>query len=228
MIIKCEDIIKTYKKKRHSTIVFNGADIEIAQGDFVGIVGRSGSGKSTLLNILGFLDTPDSGQYTFNGNRVNFKSIHSLNMLRRKNIAFVRQDYGLISEYNVANNISLPLKYLQKTTDEINSEVERVALLLDIKDKLSEFPSNLSGGECQRVAIARAIITNPLVILADEPTGALDIDNENIVLNIFRKINSRGTTIIIVTHNNDIAKKCNTLFSIQQGGIKKIKGDDMV
>lgn len=228
MIIKCKDIAKTYKMKYQSTQVFNGANLEIAQGDSVAIIGRSGSGKSTLLNILGFLDTPNSGQYVFNGKSVNFKDTHGLNMLRRKNVAFVRQDYGLINEYNVTYNLSLPLKYLQKTPDEIKLEIERVAVLLDIKDKLRQFPSNLSGGECQRVAIARAIINNPLVILADEPTGSLDSDNENNVLNIFREINSQGTTIIIATHNHDIAERCNTIFLIQQGKIKKIKGDGIL
>lgn len=226
MIIKCENLVKRYKTKYHNTEVFNGANLEIKQGDFVGVIGRSGSGKSTLLNILGFLDTPDSGSYHFNGNLVDFHKPQSLNILRRKNIAFVRQDYGLIKEYNVAYNISLPLKYLNKSKAEINSEVERVAELLDIKDKLLKFPSNLSGGECQRVAIARAIINKPLVILADEPTGSLDIENENNVINIFREINLQGTTIIIATHNNDIAKGCNTLFLIEKGVIIKKMGDE--
>lgn len=225
MIIKCENISKTYMTKYHSTQVFNGACIEIKQGDFVGITGRSGSGKTTLLNLLGFLDTPDSGQYIFNGEKVDFKNTHKLNALRRKNIAFVRQDYGLISEYDVAYNLSLPLKYLKKTSDEIDSEIERVASLLDIKDKLRQFPSKLSGGECQRVAIARALINNPLVLLADEPTGSLDSDNENIVLSIFKEINSRGTTIVLATHNREIAENCNTIFSIQKGKIIKMKGD---
>ncbi len=224
MLIKCEGLVKKYKSKYNNTEVFNGVGLEIVQGDFVGIMGRSGSGKSTLLNILGFLDTPDSGKYTFKGKQVDFKNVQNLNMLRRNNIAFVRQDYGLINEYSIASNISLPLKYMKKNTDDIDSEVERVAELLDIKDKLLKFPSNLSGGECQRAAIARAIISKPLVILADEPTGSLDVENENNVINIFQNINLQGTTIIIATHNSDIAQKCNTLLLIQQGKIIKIKG----
>lgn len=228
MIIKCEDIIKTYKMKYYSTQVFNDASIEIKQGDFVGITGRSGSGKTTLLNILGFLDTPDGGRYCFNGENVDFKNVRKLNTLRRKNVAFVRQDYGLIDEYDVAYNISLPLKYLRKTSDEIGIEVERVAALLDIEDKLRQLPSHLSGGECQRVAIARALINHPLVLLADEPTGSLDVDNENNVLNIFKEINSAGTTIVLVTHNNDIAEKCDAIFSIQKGKIVKVKGEGML
>lgn len=221
MIIKCTNLVKRYKTKHHITEVFNDASLEIAQGDFVAVTGRSGAGKTTLLNILGFLDIPDSGSYIFDGNLVDFRKAQSLTQLRRKNIAFVRQDYGLIKEYNIAYNISLPLKYLKKNTDEIESEVKRVYELLDIKDKLMKFPSELSGGECQRVAIARAIINKPLVILADEPTASLDIDNENNVINILREINSQGTTVIIATHNNDITRKCNTIFSIEQGKIKK-------
>lgn len=227
MLIKFENLIKGYKTKYHHTEVFKGINLELEQGDFVGVVGRSGSGKSTLLNLLGFLDTPDSGIYTFNGKQVDFRQAQSLNMLRRKNIAFVRQDYALIREYNIAYNIALPLKYLKKSADEINNDVDRVAERLDIKDKLLKFPAQLSGGECQRAAIARAIITNPLVILADEPTGSLDTENENNVINIFQEINAQGTTIVLATHNNDIAEKCNTLLLIQQGKIKKYKkGDD--
>ncbi|AGC67607.1 ABC transporter, ATP-binding protein [Thermoclostridium stercorarium subsp. stercorarium DSM 8532] len=221
MIIKCENLVKRYKTKYHATEVFNGAGLEIAHGDFVGIMGRSGSGKTTLLNILGFLDVPDSGSYIFNGTLVDFRKARNLNLLRRRNIAFVRQDYGLIKEYNVAYNISLPLKYLNKSRDEIECEVERVSRLLGIKDKLMKFPSELSGGECQRVAIARAIISRPLVILADEPTASLDMENENNVIDIFRKINSQGTTVIIATPDNNIAQKCNTVFLIERNKIIK-------
>lgn len=223
MIIRINNLTKTYKHKAYNTNVFNNVNLEIKQGDFVGVVGRSGSGKSTFLNILGFLDTPNGGEYFFNGEHVDFTKTGKLNELRRNNMSFIRQDYGLLNEYNVKYNISLPLNYLKNGKVDINSEVERVAEMLDIKDKLSKFPTELSGGECQRVAISRAIITNPSLILADEPTGSLDVENEDRVINILKEINLNGTTIIIATHSNDIANKCNTLLSIQQGKIIKIK-----
>lgn len=223
MIIKCTDISKYYKTKNNQTKVFEKVGFEIQSGDLVALIGRSGSGKSTLLNILGFLDTPCSGSYIFKGKNIDFKNAKKLNQLRRDNISYIRQDYGLIKEYNVHRNIGLPLKYKKDIDIDIDFEIERVAKILDIEDKLSKFPEELSGGECQRVAIARAIITNPKIIIADEPTGSLDIENEKNVMEIFRDINKMGTTIIVATHNMDIANECNTRLSIQEGKIRELK-----
>lgn len=218
-MIKLKNIYKYYGKEEATVKALNGVNLEILQGEMVAITGKSGSGKSTLLNIIGGLDNVTNGSYYFNNKKVPLNNQNLLADFRKNNIGFVVQYFALIEDLNVFENVALPLKYNNFTNKEINLKVTKILQDMEIYDKIYKYPHELSGGQKQRVAIARAIVNNPNLILADEPTGALDEETEKCIMNIFSNLNKNGKTIIIVTHDTKVACYCNRIIRLSDGKI---------
>jgi len=213
-------IKKAYRTDYNTLQVLKGIDLQIEAGDFASIMGSSGSGKSTLLNILGILDEYDSGEYFLNGTLIKDLSQKQAAIYRNQFIGFVFQSFNLLNFKTAVENVALPL-YYQKVDRQKRKEIaldylDRVGL----KEWAEHLPTQLSGGQQQRVAIARALITNPKMILADEPTGALDSQTSNEVMKIFKEVNRDGITVIIVTHENDIAEKTKRIIRLHDGLIE--------
>ena len=214
-MIEMKNIYKSFGKDHNERIIFENFSFTISKGDMVAIMGKSGSGKTTLLNIIGGLESIDKGTYLFNGKDVSKFNEKELLQFRRKNISFVFQNFALINEYSVMDNILLPLKYRYRNIDKKKLADARELLdKLDIAYVLDQKIDNLSGGEKQRIAIARSLISNTNVILADEPTGALDEKSGYMIMELFKQMKNIGKTIIIVTHDIDVAKKCDYIINI--------------
>lgn len=223
-MIRIENVIKTYDMGENSVKALQGVSFTINQGEFVSIMGPSGSGKSTCMNMIGCLDRPSSGLVEINGKETAKMSEKELAELRNKTIGFVFQQYHLLPSMTVLENVMLPLRY-QGIEKHLRKEMAIKALeKVGLQNRKSHRPHELSGGQKQRVAIARAMVTNPKIILADEPTGALDSETGKQVLNMFRQINATGTTIILVTHDPEIGASTNRCIKIFDG---KIKSDSM-
>ena len=214
-MIEMKNIYKSFGKDHNERKIFENFSFTISKGDMVAIMGKSGSGKTTLLNIIGGLESIDKGTYLFNGKDVSRFSEKELLKFRRNNISFIFQNFALINEYSVMDNILLPLKYRYRNIDK-----EKLASARELLDKLDiayvcdQKIDNLSGGEKQRIAIARSLISNTNVILADEPTGALDEKSGYMIMELFKQMKNIGKTIIIVTHDIDVAKKCDYIINI--------------
>lgn len=214
-MIEMKNIYKSFGKDHNERKIFENFSFTISKGDMVAIMGKSGSGKTTLLNIIGGLESIDKGTYLFNGKDVSKFNEKELLQFRRKNISFVFQNFALINEYSVMDNILLPLKYRYRNIDKKKLADARELLdKLDIAYVLDQKIDNLSGGEKQRIAIARSLISNTNVILADEPTGALDEKSGYMIMELFKQMKNIGKTIIIVTHDIDVAKKCDYIINI--------------
>ena len=201
------------------TKALNEVNLEIKQGEFVAIMGPSGCGKSTLLNILGTLDSPTSGKYFFNGKEVDKMGESQLTAFRKGNIGFVFQSFNLIDELNVFENVELPLTYLGLRAAERKQRVHDILKRMAISHRSQHFPQQLSGGQQQRVAIARAVVTNPKLILADEPTGNLDSKNGAEVIKLLSELNGEGTTIIMVTHSQHDASFAHRTVHLFDGSV---------
>ncbi|MBX9110583.1 ABC transporter ATP-binding protein [Parabacteroides johnsonii] len=218
-MIKAISLTKVFRTESVETTALNGINLEINEGEFLAIMGPSGCGKSTLLNLLGLLDNPTDGELWFLGQEVSQYTENSRTDLRNGNIGFVFQSFNLIDELTVFENVELPLLYAGVSVKE---RVERVNATLDrmqIAHRSEHFPQQLSGGQQQRVAIARAIVTNPHIVLADEPTGNLDSVNGNDVMNLLTELNRKGTTVVMVTHSEENARMAGRLIRMIDGNI---------
>ena len=218
-MIKTINLQKIFKTEEVETWALNNVSIEVKQGEFVAIMGPSGCGKSTLLNILGLLDNPTGGEYYLNGMEVSKYTESQRTNLRKGVIGFVFQSFNLIDELNVYENVELPLTYLGLKSSERRRLVEDILKRMNISHRAKHFPQQLSGGQQQRVAIARAVVTNPKLILADEPTGNLDSKNGAEVMNLLTELNKEGTTIIMVTHSQHDASFAHRTVHLFDGSI---------
>lgn len=218
-MIKTINLQKIFKTEEVETWALNNVSIEVKQGEFVAIMGPSGCGKSTLLNILGLLDNPTGGEYYLNGMEVSKYTESQRTNLRKGVIGFVFQSFNLIDELNVYENVELPLTYLGLKSSERRRMVEDILKRMNISHRAKHFPQQLSGGQQQRVAIARAVVTNPKLILADEPTGNLDSKNGTEVMNLLTELNKEGTTIIMVTHSQHDASFAHRTVHLFDGSI---------
>lgn len=217
-VVKIENLIKTYKMGENEVQALRGVSFEIKQGEFLAIMGPSGSGKSTCMNMIGCLDRPTSGLVEINGKQTAKMTEKELSVLRNKTIGFVFQQYHLISSMTVLENVMLPLKYQRLEKSERKELALKALESVGLSDRLNHRPHELSGGQKQRVAIARAMVTSPKILLADEPTGALDSVTGKQVMELFRKINKeQGTTIIIVTHDPGIGESMERCIRILDG-----------
>lgn len=218
-IIDLRDIYKIYYMGDNEVHAADGVSLKIYEGEFVAIVGQSGSGKSTLMNIIGCLDVPTSGEYYLNGEDVSELDDDEQAEIRNKTLGFIFQQYNLISKLNVLENVELSLLYAgipkAKRSELARHALERVGL----SGKLKNFPNQLSGGQQQRVSIARALAGNPSIILADEPTGALDSKTSREVLDFLKKLNDEGNTIVLITHDNSIAVEAKRVVRVMDGKI---------
>lgn len=218
-MIKAISLTKVFRTESVETTALNGINLEINEGEFLAIMGPSGCGKSTLLNLLGLLDNPTDGELWFLGQEVSQYTENIRTDLRNGNIGFVFQSFNLIDELTVFENVEPPLLYAGVSVKE---RVERVNAALDrmqIAHRSEHFPQQLSGGQQQRVAIARAIVTNPHIVLADEPTGNLDSVNGNDVMNLLTELNRKGTTVVMVTHSEENARMAGRLIRMIDGNI---------
>lgn len=221
-VVKIENVVRTYLMGDNEVQALKGVSFEIQQGEFLAIMGPSGSGKSTCMNMIGCLDRPTSGTVEINGKLTSDMSEKELAVLRNKTIGFVFQQYHLISGMTVLENVMLPLKYQKIERNERRNLAEKALASVGLSDRMDHRPHELSGGQKQRVAIARAMVTSPKILLADEPTGALDSKTGKQVMELFRKINKeQGTTIIVVTHDPGIGASMNRCIRILDGLIQQ-------
>ena len=216
-MLKVTDLKKSFFTEEIETVALAGVSFEVKEGEFVAIMGPSGCGKSTLLNILGLLDNPTSGEYTLLGKEVGDLKERDRTYFRRGNIGFVFQSFNLIDEMNVSENIELPLIYMGVKPAERKERVQKMLERMDMTHRAKHFPQQLSGGQQQRVAIARALVSNPKLILADEPTGNLDSKNGQEVMNLLRELNLEGTTVIMVTHSQHDASDAQRILCLFDG-----------
>ncbi len=218
-MIKTVELSKVFRTEEVETTALNKVSFEINEGEFVAIMGPSGCGKSTLLNILGLLDNPTGGQYNFLEQEVSDYSEKQRANLRKRNIGFVFQNFNLIDELSVFENIELPLIYLGYNASERRQRVEEVLEQMQIMHRKNHFPLQLSGGQQQRVAVCRAVVAKPHIILADEPTGNLDSTHGDEVMNLLESLNKNGTTIIMVTHSQRDASYAQRIIRLFDGQI---------
>ena len=217
------DVTKVYRLGGQDVKALAGVSLEFKQGDFVAIMGTSGSGKSTLLNLLGCLDRPTSGQYLLGGHDVATLTDEDVSRVRGRYLGFVFQSYNLIQQLSVVENIMVPLSYQIPVRPDGRELSTKLATLVGLAGRLDHRPSQLSGGQQQRVAIARALVNNPHVILADEPTGNLDTATSNEIMELLDVLNNTGRTIVMVTHEPDIAERAKTIVTLRDGLIQSVE-----
>jgi len=218
-IISAQNLVKVYGEPPNQTVALDGVSLKIKKGEFAAIIGPSGSGKSTLMHILGCLDRASAGEYHFENKNVSKLSENELAQIRNQKIGFVFQFFNLLPRTSAAKNVELPLIYSKVEKLQRQKRAQELLNTLGLADKLNSTPAQLSGGQQQKVAIARALINNPLVIFADEPTGNLDTKSSHEIMAIFKKLNKGGHTIIIITHERDIARYATRIITIRDGQI---------
>lgn len=226
--IRLRDIKKIYKMGGQELAALNGINLDIKRGEFAALMGPSGSGKSTLMNILGCLDRPTVGSYELEGKEVAHLSDDELAVMRNKHIGFVFQNFNLLSRISSLENVALPLVYAGVGASERRKRAEQVLEAVGLGDRAGHLPNELSGGQRQRVAIARALVNNPEIIMADEPTGNLDTKSTKEIMEIFQEMHGRGKTIILVTHEPEIAVCANRQLLVRDGVITRDEGKGVV
>ena len=220
LIIDIKDIKRDFKMGSETVKVLKGVNLQIEKGDYVALMGPSGSGKSTLMNLLGCLDTPTSGHYTLNGKDVSRLDDDQLAEIRNKDIGFVFQTFNLMPRTTALDNVALPMIYAGRSKEERNQRASDVLHMVGLGDRMDHHPNQLSGGQRQRVAVARALVNNPSIILADEPTGNLDTKTSVEIMALFDEIHSKGNTVILVTHEEDIAEHAHRIIRLRDGLIE--------
>ncbi|MBE7053675.1 MAG: ABC transporter ATP-binding protein [Ruminococcaceae bacterium] len=218
-MIELKDVYKIYSDGDSEIRALDGISLTIEKGEFTSIVGSSGSGKSTCMNIIGCLDIPTSGTYFLDGHDVSTLDEKELARIRNKELGFIFQQYNLIPKLNILENVELPLIYRRMSADERRKRALQALERVGLSDRINKYPSQLSGGQQQRVSIARALAGNPPVILADEPTGALDTKTGREVMNFLKELNNDGTTIVLITHDPSLAEETKRIIRIQDGKI---------
>jgi putative ABC transport system ATP-binding protein len=221
VIIRTYDLWKTYIMGDQEIHAVSGVDVEIRKGEYVAIMGPSGSGKSTLMNLIGCLDTPTSGLYYLNGKLVSDMDDDELARIRNKEIGFVFQTFNLLPRATALHNVELPLIYAGIPADERAEKAKLALRAVDLEPRMYHKPNELSGGQRQRVAIARALVNNPSILLADEPTGALDTSTGNEIMGLFERLHQQGNTIVLVTHEHDIAMHAWRIIHIRDGKVER-------
>ncbi|WP_066368055.1 ABC transporter ATP-binding protein [Neobacillus fumarioli] len=224
-IIQIKNLMKTYKIGGETVHALNNVSLEIKKGEFLAIIGPSGSGKSTLMNMLGCLDRPDSGEYLLEGKNIGKMNDNQLASIRNQKIGFIFQNFNLLTKLTALENVELPLLYAG-----VSAKIRRETAMESLKkvglaDRAAHLPTQLSGGQQQRVAIARALAANPSILLADEPTGALDSRTSKEIMEIMQELNEIGNTIILITHDLTIAKQARRMVSIQDGQLQENGGE---
>lgn len=219
-VIQIENLVKNYKLGTQTIPVLKGLNLNVVKNDYAALMGPSGSGKSTLMNIIGCLDTPTSGSYILNNHLVSELTDNQLAAIRNKEIGFVFQQFNLLPKMNALENVALPLVYAGIAKKEREEMAKHVLSQVDLADRWHHKPNELSGGQCQRVAIARALVNNPSIILADEPTGNLDSKTSVEIMKIFEEIHLSGNTVVLVTHEEDIAKYAKRIIRLKDGQIE--------
>ena len=216
-LIELKGITKVFANGQSVLNVLESVDFSIRKGDMVAITGRSGSGKTTLLNILGGIISPDSGEYLFAGEKLSLNSERKMRAFRKNEIGYLTQHNTLLNDRSVEENILLPSMYSKKKQKDMKERALQLAYDLGVEDKLAMHPAVLSGGEQQRVALARAMIMEPNILLADEPTGSLDEKSEEMMLDILQKVNEAGLSIIMITHNREVSRRCKSRYVLKGG-----------
>ena len=222
-LVKISDIVKIYGEPPTQTTALNKLSLEIKREEFIAIIGPSGSGKSTLMNILGCLDKPTSGKYQLEGKQVSRLSENKLAKIRNQKIGFIFQSFNLLPRTAAVNNVELPQIYAGVARNQRRQKAKQLLIKVGLGDKLDSTPAQLSGGQQQRVAIARALVNNPQIILADEPTGNLDTKSSHEIMQILKKLNKEGKTIIIITHEMEVASRAKRIIALRDGKIESDK-----
>ncbi len=219
-VIEIRDIVRNFKLGQEEVKVLKGIDLDIKRGDYIAFMGPSGSGKSTLMNLLGCLDTPTGGTYRLNGTDVSSLSDDQLAEIRNKEIGFVFQTFNLLPRTTALDNVALPMIYAGMSKKDRNARATEVLTSVGLADRMDHQPNQLSGGQRQRVAVGRALVNNPSIILADEPTGNLDSKTGVEIMALFDKIHADGNTVILVTHEEDIAEHAHRVIRLRDGVVE--------
>ena len=219
-LIEMQDLMKVYELGEEKVHALRGVNLTVSHGEYLAVMGPSGSGKSTLMNIIGCLDTPTSGRYILDGTPVETMTDDELAAIRNKKIGFVFQTFNLLARTTALHNVELPLIYARVPRAERRARAEQALKDVGLSDRMQHQPNELSGGQRQRVAIARALVNKPSLLLADEPTGNLDSKTGREILDLFRDLSSRGNSIILVTHEDDVAREARRVIHLKDGVVK--------